>query len=314
MTEVYDVCIIGSGPAGHSSALYASRAMLKTILFEGNIPGGALTQTTEVENYLGFPDGIQGYELCMKFREQSEKWGTQIVSEYVNKITRNNDIYDVYFGDDNDYITSKTIIIATGSSARRLTFKGSEEFWNKGVTGCSICHGALPVFRDKPLFVAGGGDTAMEDALYLSRYTKEVYIVHRRDFFRASRIMQERVFNNPNIKIIWDSEIVKASGEEFLEKILVKNNKTGEEKEYNAGGLFYAVGSDPNTSFLKESDVKIKLDEEGYILTEANSTKTSAFGVFSCGDVLAKNKKFKQAIVSAGTGCVAALEAIEFLQ
>jgi len=314
MCEVYDVCIIGSGPSGHSAALYTSRGMLNTILFEGNMPGGALTQTTEVENYIGFPDGIQGYELCMKFRDHSEKWGTQIVSEYVNKITRNEDMYDIYFGDDNDYITTRTIIIATGSSAKRLTFEGSEKFWNKGISTCSVCDGALPMFRDKPLFVVGGGDTAMEDALYLSRYTKEVYIVHRRDSFRASKIMQERVFNNPNIKILWDSEIVRASGEEFLEKVLVKNREKGEEREYDASGLFYAIGSDPNTSFLKDSDVKIKLDGEGYILTEADSTKTSALGVYACGDVLAKNKKFRQAIVSAGTGCIAALEAIEYLQ
>lgn len=314
MSEVYDVCVIGGGPAGHSASLYTSRGMLKTILFEGTEPGGQLTQTTEVENYLGFQDGIEGYNLCMKFREHSHRWGTQIVCEYVNKITRNEDMYDIYFGDDNDYITTKTIIIASGSSARRLSFEGSEKFWNKGITGCAVCHGALPMFRDKPLFVVGGGDTAMEDALYLSRYTKEVYIIHRRDSFRASRIMQERVFNNPNIKILWDSEIVKASGEVFLEKVLVKNNKTGEEREYDASGLFFAIGSDPNTSFLRDSDVKIKLDEEGYILTEADSTKTSVLGVYACGDVLAKNKKFRQAIVSAGTGCIAALEAIDYLQ
>ncbi len=314
MTDIYDIAIIGGGPAAHSSALYTSRGMLKTILFEGLEPGGQLTQTTEVENYLGFPDGIQGYELCMKFRDHSEKWGTQIVSEYVNKITRNEDMYDVYFGDDNDYITTRTIIIATGSSARRLSFEGSEKFWNRGVTGCAVCHGSLPMFRDKPLFVVGGSDTAMEDALYLSRYTKEVYIVHRRDSFRASRIMQERVFNNPHIKILWDSEVVRALGDEFLEKVLVKNRKTGEEKEYKTGGLFYAIGSDPNTSFLRDSDVKIKLDEEGYILTVSDSTKTSELGIFACGDVISKNKKFKQAIVSAGTGCIAALEAIEYLQ
>ncbi len=314
MTDsLYDVCVIGSGPAGHSAALYTSRGMLKTILFEGLDPGGQLTKTTEVENYLGYPEGIHGYDLCSKFREQSERWGTQVITENVDKITRNDNnenLYNVYF--DNQYITTKTIIIATGSSARKLIFEGSEKFWNKGITGCAVCHGALPMFRNKPLFVIGGGDTAMEDALFLTNYTKEVYIVHRRDSFRASMIMQERVFNNPSIKILWDSEVLRASGEQFLEKILVKN-KTGEETEYNASGLFYAIGSDPSTSFLRDSDVNIKLDQDGYILTESDSTKTSALGVFACGDVLAKNKKFKQAIVSAGTGCIAALEAIDYL-
>ena len=320
--DIYDVCIIGSGPAGHSSALYTSRSMLKTVLFEGNEPGGQLTKTTTVENYLGYPEGIQGYDLCLKFRDHSEKWGTNIVSEYVNKISKNRDIvplglknnenmYNVYF-DDEKYIVTKTIIIATGSSARHLTFDGSEEFWNKGITGCAVCHGALSIFRNKPLFVVGGGDVAMSDALYLSNYTSQVYIVHRRNSFRASKIMQDRVFDNTKIKIIWNSDIVKASGEEFLEKILVKNNKSGEEKEYSAGGLFYAIGSDPSTSFLKDSG--IVMDEEGYILTERDSTKTSMLGIFACGDVLSNNKKFKQAIVSAGSGCIAALEAIEYLQ
>jgi len=314
MPDIYDVCIIGGGPAGHSAALYTSRGMLKTVLFESSNPGGQLTKTTTVENYLGFPEGVQGYELCLKFREHSEKWGTTIISEYVDKITSSsqNGMYNVYFDELNQFIIAKSIIIASGSYARKLSFESSEEFWNKGITGCAVCHGSFPMFRNNPLFVVGGGDTAMGDALYLSKYTSDVYIVHRKDSFRASKIMQERVLNNPNIKVLWNSEITKASGKEFLEKILIKNISRGEEKEYNASGLFYAIGSDPCTFFLRNSDVKV--DDEGYILTNVDSTKTTALGIFACGDVLSKNKKFKQAIVSAGTGCIAALEAIEYLQ
>jgi thioredoxin reductase (NADPH) len=330
--EIYDICIVGGGPAGHSAALYTSRGLLKTVLFEGiDTPGGQLTQTTIVENYLGFPDGIQGYELCQKFKEQSEKWGTKIISDYVYRIKYNkhNNHFIVYFDELNQYLFSKSIIICSGSSARRLTFEGSSEFWNKGITSCAVCHGSLPIYRDQPLFVVGGGDTAMEDALYLSNFTNDVYIIHRKDAFRASKIMQQRVFNNKKIKILWNSEIEKASGnketnaQEFLEKIIVKN-KTGERTEYKAGGLFYAIGHVPSTYFLKDSDFGdvgdisdnkkyISLDEEGYIITEDDSTKTNIKGVFCAGDVRQKDKKFKQAIVAAGTGCKAALEAIDYI-
>ena len=170
------------------------------------------------------------------------------------------------------------------------------------------------IFRNKPLFIVGGGDTAMEESLYLSKYTSQVYIVHRRDSFRASKIMQERVFHNPNIKILWNTEVIKASGSNFLNNITLKNNKNGEEISYDAGGLFYAIGHDPCTSFLKSSNLPLNFDEEGYIITESDSTKTSVPGIFCAGDVRDRNKKFKQAIVSAGNGCIAALEAIDYLQ
>lgn len=315
MSDRYDICIIGGGPAGNSSAIYTSRALLKTVLFEG-FDNGQLTQTTEIENYPGFPEGIDGYELCQRFKEQSERWGTKVISEYVERITynedenNNNKEFKVYY-DSNKYIITKAIIICSGSVAKKLSFEGSEQFWNKGITGCATCHGALPIFRDKPLFVIGGGDTAMGDALYLSRYSSEVYIVHRRDKFRASKIMQERVFKNDRIKILWDTEVIGGYGENFLERIKVRNIKTGEENEYKANGLFYAIGHEPSTSFLK--NIPIALDEEGYILTESNSTQTNVDGIFAAGDVLASEKKFKQAIVAAGMGCKAALEAIDYL-
>lgn len=323
MPDIYDVCVIGGGPAGHSASLYTSRSMLKTILFEGLInPGGQLTQTTEVENYLGFPEGIDGYELCNNFRKQSEKWNTYIISEYVEKIKYEYEekIFSVYFDDMNQYILTKSIIICTGSSAKLLSFEGSKTYWNKGITSCAVCHGALPIFRNKPLFVIGGGDTAMEDALYLSRYTNDVYIIHRRDTFKASKIMQQRVFNNDKIKILWNSEIIKAYGDSdndilsMLSMISVKNNKTGEITNYKASGVFYAIGHEPCTYFIKNSDININIDDEGYIITENDSTKTNIPGIFCAGDVRQKDKKFKQAIVAAGTGCKSALECIEYLE
>lgn len=311
--DVYDVCIIGSGPAGHSAAIYSSRGMLKTVLFEGPQPFGQLIQTTDVENYPGFPEGIDGYELCMKFKEQASRWGTEILSENVEKITSSavEKCFNVYYDDMKKYIITKTVIICTGSKSKMLEFEGSNTFWNKGITACGVCHGSLPMFRNKPLFVVGGGDTAMEDALYLSKYTSEVYIVHRKDSFRASKIMQQRVFSNPNIKVIWDSEVVKASGTDLLESITLRNNNTGEETEHKASGLFYAIGHSPCSEFLREY---IALDKEGYIITEEDSTKTSVDGIFCAGDIRDKDKKFKQAVVACGTGCKAALEAIDYLQ
>lgn len=315
MSIIYDVCIIGSGPAGMTSALYASRGMLKTILFEGIEPFGQLTETTIVENYPGFPEGIDGYELCMKFKEQASRWGTEILSENVEKITSSSteNCFNVYY-EMNKYIITKTLIICSGSTARLLEFEGSDTFWNKGITSCAVCHGSLVMFRNKPLYVVGGGDVACEDALYLSKYTQEVYIVHRRDTFRASKIMQERVFSNPNIKVIWDSEVIKAKGTDLLESITIRNNKTGEEIEHKASGLFYAIGHTPCSEFLRGSDLYIALDSEGYIITEEDSTKTTVDGIFCAGDIRDKDKKFKQAIVACGTGCKAALEAIEYLQ
>jgi thioredoxin reductase (NADPH) len=321
MPDIYDVCIIGGGPSGHSASLYTSRSMLKTILFEGiDNPGGQLTKTTEIENYLGFPEGIDGYELCNNFRRQSEKWGTYIVSEYVERIKREEkeNLFSVYFDEMNQYILTKSIIICTGSFARVLKFEGSEKYWNKGITSCAVCHGALPIFRNKPLFVIGGGDTAMEDALYLSRYTNEVYIIHRRDSFKASKVMQQRVFNNNKIKILWNSEIIKAYGddnnEDMISMISVKNNKSDKITEYKASGVFYAIGHEPCTYFIRNSNININMEKDGYIITENDSTKTNIPGIFCAGDVREKDKKFKQAIVAAGTGCKSALECIEYLE
>lgn len=312
---IYDICIIGGGPAAQSSAIYSSRSMLKTILFEGSVDqGGQLIQTTHVENYPGFPEGILGYDLCMKFREQSEKWGTEILSEFVTSISYSDDnkLFIVYYTNHN-YILCKSIIIGTGSKSKNLVFQNSEKFWNKGITACAVCHGALPMFRNKPLFVVGGGDTAMEDALFLSRYSKEVYIIHRRNQFRASKIMQNRVLSNPNIKVLWNSEVVCADGNNLLESISIMNNKNGEITQYKASGLFYAIGHSPATEFLKNSDISVNMDDEGYILTYPDSTQTSVKGIFAVGDVRSSDKKFKQAILAAGTGCKAALEAIEYV-
>ena len=317
MSSIYDVAIIGSGPAGHSASVYCSRGMLKTILFEGNEPNGQLAKTTDVENYLGFPEGINGYDLCVRFKQQSERWGTKIISEYVERIVKEDRFFKIYYDDLNKYILSKSVIICSGSVAKKLSFNSSDLYWNKGITACAVCHGALPIFRNKPLFIVGGGDTAMEDALYLTKYSSQVYIIHRRDEFRASKIMQERVFNNNRISVLWNTEVVEAYGNEndkFLEKIKVKNIKSGEETVYNCNGLFYAIGHDPCVSFLKNSNINIELDDSNYIITQNNSTKTNIDGIFAAGDVLSNDKKFKQAIVAAGSGCKAALEVVEYLQ
>lgn len=307
---ICDVCIIGSGPAAHTAAIYTARANLVTVLFEGSFniyPGGQLTKTTDVENFPGFPDGILGYELCENFRKQSEKYGTIIIQETVEKIDTISRPFKIF--SQTYQVEAKSIIIATGATAKTMSFDGSDTFWNRGISACAVCDGALPIFRNKPIAVIGGGDTAMEEALFLSKYGSKVYLIHRRDIFRASKIMQERVFNNEKIEIVWDSEVISARGSNFLESILLRNNKNGEEKIIEVSGLFYGIGHEPSTKFLNG---QLELDENGYIITKPDSTETSVKGVFAAGDV--KDKKWKQAITAAGSGCMAGLEVIRYLE
>lgn len=309
----YDVCILGGGPAAHSAAIYTTRAKLSTILFEGSEdPGGQLTQTTMVENFPGFPEGVMGYDLMEKMRAQSVHYGTDIRSTTAENVQHLQSgripLYRIYF--DGKTVLAKTVIVATGSTGKRLTFVNSEQFWNNGITGCAVCHGGLPLFRNKRLFVVGGGDSAMEDAMYLTKFASEVVIVHRRDRFRASQIMQGRVLANPKIRVLWDSEVVQADGEQTLRSITVRNNRDGSVKSYEAGGLFYAIGHTPNSAIVSHLTA---LDEEGYILTDYLTTATQMPGLFAAGDVRAHDKKYKQAVVACGTGCKAALDVIEYL-
>jgi thioredoxin reductase (NADPH) len=308
--EKTKLLIIGSGPAGYTAAIYAARANLAPVLFEGfytGPAGGQLMTTTDVENYPGFPEGISGPELIERFRQQALRFGTRIISE---------DIVDVslaghpFIGKGSKIgVEADAIIISTGATAKRLDIVGARdgEFWQKGVTACAVCDGAAPIFRNRPLFVIGGGDTAMEEALFLTKYGSHVYIVHRRDQLRASKIMQERVFKNPKIEVIWDSIVVAVEGDSVVRHVVLENVKTNKKSTRVAGGLFFAIGHTPNTAFLQG---QIALHPTGYVKV-FKGTRTSREGVFAAGDV--QDHEYRQAITAAGTGCMAALEAERWL-
>ncbi len=306
-----DIIIVGSGPAGHTAAIYAARAGLDTTLFEGWMaggiaPGGQLTTTNEIENFPGFPDGIAGPELMVTIRKQGTNQGVEIFTETVESVDMSSRPYKVKTS--SRELEAGAVIIATGAIAKRMGVPNEEKFWQKGISACAVCDGALPLFRNQPLVVIGGGDTAMEEAMHLSKFGSMVYVVHRRDELRASKAMQERVLSNKKITVLWNTVLLDVEGSEVLEYVLLKNVKTGEEYKQEAKGLFYAIGHTPNTSFL---DGQLELDDTGYIITKADSTKTSVPGVFAAGDV--QDRVYRQAITSAGTGCMAALDAEKYL-
>ena len=311
MTE--QVVIIGSGPAAHTAAIYAARANLNPLLFEGFLAGGIaaggqLTTTTDVENFPGFPEGIMGPELCERFRAQSARFGTRIVTETVNKVDLSKRPFR--FWTDDVQGEAKTLIIATGATAKRDDIPGTRdnELWQKGVSACAVCDGALPMFRNKALFVVGGGDSAMEEANFLSKFGSKVYIVHRRDELRASQIMQARAKSNPKIELLLSHRVLDVTGASGVERVKVLDLKTDQPRTIEAAGLFFAIGHVPNTAFLAG---QVATDAQGYIVTTPGTTHTSVAGVFAAGDV--QDKKYRQAITAAGTGCMAALEAEHFL-
>jgi thioredoxin reductase (NADPH) len=302
--------IIGSGPAGYTAAIYAARANLDPILFEGffsGTAGGQLMSTTDVENFPGFPEGITGPELADRFRKQAIRFGTTVISEDVERVDFHHHPF-IIKGKKTHY-EAHSVIIATGAMAKRLDISGAgdNEFWQKGVTACAVCDGAAPIFRNRPLFVIGGGDSAVEEASFLTKFGSRVYIVHRRDKLRASKIMQERAFKNPKIEMIWDSEIIAVEGDQIVRSVMIKNIKTGQESKHEAGGLFFAIGHTPNTAFLNG---QLDVHPNGYIKV-FKGTRTSVEGIFAAGDV--QDHDYRQAITAAGSGCMAALDAERWL-
>jgi thioredoxin reductase (NADPH) len=310
-SQKYKLVIIGSGPAGYTAALYAARANLAPLLFEGfyaGPAGGQLMTTTEVENYPGFPEGIVGPTLMSHFRKQAEKFGTTLVAEDVESVDASKRPFIVR--SKKREIQADALIIATGATARRLDIPGTHdgELWQKGVTACAVCDGAMPIFRNKDLYVIGGGDSAMEESLFLTKFGRKVYIVHRRDELRASKIMAQRAMNHPKIEIIWDTVVSEVSGDPVVERVKLHNVKTNQETVREASGVFFAIGHIPNTTFLNG---QVDTDELGYLRTVSGSSRTNIEGLFAAGDV--QDHIYRQAITAAGSGCMASLDAERWL-
>jgi len=302
------VIIIGSGPAGLTAAIYAARANLDPLVFEGIQPGGQLTITTDVENYPGFPGGILGPELMDKFRKQAQEFGAKTLFENIDRVDFSSKPFKIYVSD-KEY-QAECVIISTGASAKLLGLEAERKLMGFGVSACATCDGFF--FKEKNILVVGGGDSAMEEATYLTKFASSVTIVHRREEFRASKIMQERVLNNPKISVIWNSEIVEMHGDPVgkgLESVDIKNIPSGDVKNYLTDGVFMAIGHKPNSDVFKN---QLNLNDAGYIITKPDSTSTSVEGVFAAGDI--QDFTYKQAITAAGTGCMAAIEAERYLE
>jgi thioredoxin reductase (NADPH) len=305
------IVIIGSGPAGYTAAIYAARANLEPLLFEGffsGTAGGQLMTTTDVENYPGFPKGIQGPALMQAFREQAERFGTKLLTEDVVEVDLKKRPFLVK--GKATTLQADSLIIATGATAKRLDIPGTRdgEFWQKGVTACAVCDGAMPIFRNKPLFVIGGGDTAVEEAIFLTKFGSKVYIVHRRDSLRASKIMAERAMHHPKIEIIWNHVAIKVEGDDVVRSITLQDVETKKETKHEAGGVFFAIGHQPNIAFLNG---QVESHDNDYLKVVPGTTKTNVEGVFAAGDV--QDHIYRQAVTAAGSGCMAALEAERFL-
>ena len=306
MTEIRDLIIIGSGPAGYTAAVYAARARLEPLLLEGEVSwGGALMNTTEVENYPGFRDGIIGPALMDEMRAQAERFGAEILTRDAIEVDLTGDVK--YVTDSEGTVhRSRAVIIATGSGYRELGLTNEKRLSGHGVSWCATCDGFF--FRDQDIAVVGGGDSAMEEATFLTRFARKVYVIHRRDSLRASKVMQERAFANEKIEFLWNTEVLDVQGDEKVSGLRLRDTVTGAESELPVTGLFIAIGHDPRSELFKG---QVRLDEEGYVLVDAPSTRTEIAGVFAAGDVV--DHTYRQAVTAAGTGCQAALDAERYL-
>ncbi len=308
---IENLVIIGSGPAGYTAAIYAARANLKPFMFEGfqagGLPGGQLMTTTEVENFPGFPEGIQGPELMERMKDQAIRWGAELVTEDVEFVDLSQRPFVIRSSDRE--VRAHSVVIATGATARRLGLPSEKEYWSRGISACAICDGATPIFRNAELAVVGGGDSAAEEAVYLTKYGSHVHLLVRGEKMRASKAMQDRVLSNPKITVHWNTGLVDVFGNgSQMEGLQLKNHTSGEETKLQVKGLFYAIGHTPNTSLFQN---QLQLDEVGYVVTRPGSVETNVEGVFAAGDV--QDHEYRQAITAAGTGCMAALLAERWL-
>ncbi|TMQ90379.1 thioredoxin-disulfide reductase [Actinomadura soli] len=306
MSDVRNVIIIGSGPAGYTAAIYAARGDLKPLVFEGSVTaGGALMNTTDVENFPGFPDGIMGPDLMDNLRKQAERFGAELITDDVTEVDLTADPKIVKVGDET-YL-AKTVIVATGSGYRELGLPDEKRLSGRGVSWCATCDGFF--FREQDIAVVGGGDTAMEEAIFLTKFARSVTVIHRRDQLRASKIMQDRAFANEKIKFLWDSEVTAIHGDDRVTSVTVRNTKNGEQSSLEITGLFIAIGHDPRSELFAG---QLETDTDGYLLVDAPTTRTKVPGVFACGDVV--DHIYRQAVTAAGTGCSAAIDAERWLQ
>jgi len=305
MPDIHELVIVGSGPAGLTAAVYAGRANLSPIVVEGIGAGGQLMLTTDVENFPGFPDGILGPELMMKFREQAERFGAEFVTADADRVElTSGGPHGVWVGERE--IRARSMIITTGAKARMLGLPNEQRLLGHGVSTCATCDGFF--FREKPIAVVGGGDSAIEEAIFLTKFATTVSLIHRRDELRASKIMQDRAFANPKIEFVWNSEVSDVMGDGSVESIRLRDTVTGAESDLDVQGVFVAIGHDPNTALFRD---QLELDDNGYIVTAPDSTRTSVEGVFAAGDV--QDHVFRQAITASGSGCMAAIEAERWL-
>ena len=299
----YDVIIIGAGPAGYTAGIYCSRARHDTLIISWLLPGGQLMNTTDVENYPGFDEGIMGPDLMLTMRKQAERMNTTIIDDVVVNVDFRNKPFKVLTG--SEEFDAKAVIVCTGATPRKIGIEGEQTFSGKGVSYCATCDGAF--FRNQDIAVVGGGDSCMEEATFLTKFASKVHIIHRRDTFRASKIMQERALNNENIQVHWNSEIEDIKGDQKVQQIVLKDTKTGENKTLDMGGVFVAIGHEPNTELFKN---QLEMDENGYIIQKEN-TETSVKGVFTAGDV--HDHRYRQAVTAAGFGCMSAIDVDKYL-